>query len=216
MQEINLLAAFFIGIAGSVHCVGMCGGLVTAFTFGMPVNANKQLFTLAYNCGRILSYTLVGTFTGYLGSIVSSANHTDFPILEYISIGFLILLALYISDLWKGLSYLERLGGLLWRRVQPLSKRFIPIKNTKHAFVYGMIWGYLPCGLVYSALTWSLASGSAVNGALLMLAFGLGTLPALLLISFGAKQLVPLLQHKVSRYVLALTLFSSAVFLLFR
>lgn len=215
MNEINLIAAFLIGLAGSVHCIGMCGGVMSAFTFAAPKEANRHHFVLSYNVGRILSYSMIGAATGYIGTIVSSATNTEIPILDYISITFLVLLALYISDIWKGLSVLEQLGSHVWKRIQPLSRLFIPVKNLKYAFMYGMIWGYLPCGLVYSALTWSLASGGAVKGAMLMAAFGLGTLPSLIAISVGANSLLPLMQHKVTRNLVALFLMLSAVFLIF-
>jgi sulfite exporter TauE/SafE len=134
--------------------------------------------------------------------------------LNIISASFLILLALYISDWWKGLSALERMGGYLWRRIQPYSKKLIPFKHPGYAIGYGAIWGWLPCGLVYSALTWSLASTSATSGALFMLMFGLGTFPALIATSLGASFLVPIFQHPMLRTLIALILFTFAIFLL--
>jgi len=72
-------------------------------------------------------------------------------------------------------------GQKLWQRVQPYTRRFLPVRGVAQALPLGMLWGWLPCGLVYSALTTALASGSALEGGLAMLAFGLGTLPNLLL-----------------------------------
>ncbi len=215
MTEINLISAFLIGIAGSVHCIGMCGGIAGAFTFAIPKNASVLPYIYSYNIGRILSYTAAGAVTGYLGSIFSSSLVLGLAILQSLSIVFLVLMALYISDIFKALSVLERAGNHLWKRIQPLSKKLIPFKSPVHAVYYGMIWGWLPCGLVYSALTWSLAANSALNGALFMLAFGAGTLPALIATSLGANSLIPLMQKKIVRISMAALLFIFAISLTF-
>jgi sulfite exporter TauE/SafE len=214
--QFTLLSAFLIGIAGGVHCIGMCGGIASAFSFAIPQKASQSLYILAYNLGRILSYALAGALTGYLGSLASSAVYTAIPALQILSIVFLILLALYISDWYKGLSKLEQIGGYLWRKVSPLSKRFLPFRTPLSALAYGAIWGWLPCGLVYSMLTWSLASESAVNGALFMLFFGLGTLPAVMATSFGAGFLMPILQSAKTRKIIACILLAFSLFLTFK
>ena len=89
---------------------------------------------------------------------------------------------------WRGLAGVERAGGwLLWRHLQPLGRRLLPVAGPRHAFQLGLLWGWLPCGLVYSVLIWAISAGSATGGALLMLSFGIGTLPALLAMgSFAA------------------------------
>jgi sulfite exporter TauE/SafE len=115
----------------------------------------------------------------------------------------LLAMALYISRLWFGLLMLERAGQRLWRLVQPVSRRLLPLDSSPKAFAYGLCWGYLPCGLVYSALSWSLGSGSAVNGALWMVLFGLGTLPAVMLAGQAADRLRQLQQQRWIRYALA-------------
>ncbi len=214
-MDINLLSAFLMGLAGGVHCIGMCGGIATAFTFAIPKEAFNTPYILAYNIGRISSYTAVGALTGYLGAITSTAITTNFPILTLISAVFLVLLALYISDWYKGLSILEKAGSRFFKKIQPFAKRFLPFKHPGSALAYGMVWGFLPCGLVYTALTWSLASGSALNGALFMLMFGLGTFPALIASSVGASFLIPFLQHKITRQVIAISLIFFAIILIF-
>jgi hypothetical protein len=118
----------------------------------------------------------------------------------------LLLMALYISRLWTGLTALEALGKTLWRQIQPLAARLLPLNSMSKAFAYGLCWGYLPCGLVYSALAGSLASGSALQGALWMLAFGLGTLPALLFAGQAAGTLQQWKNKAVVRYSVALIL----------
>ena len=206
MFEINYLGAFLIGIAGGVHCIGMCGGIASAFSFAIPKGESQLPYIISYNLGRILSYTMAGAITGFIGGIATLNIQTNLPILHIISIVFLVLLALYIGDWYKGLSALEKLGGVLWKVISPWSKKLIPFKNPVYTMAYGMIWGWLPCGLVYSVLTWSLASESALQGALVMLSFGLGTLPTLLAASLGASFLVPIFQHKMTRKIISLLL----------
>jgi sulfite exporter TauE/SafE len=214
MTEISLASAFLMGLAGGVHCIGMCGGIAGAFTFAIPKKSSPSFYILAYNIGRVASYTIAGAVTGYLGAIASSSLSTTLPILTLISAIFLVLLALYISDWYKGLSYFEKLGSHLWRRLQPLSKKLLPFKHPGYALGYGMVWGWLPCGLVYTALTWSMASGSSLNGALFMLFFGLGTFPALIATSLGASFMVPFLQHPYTRKAIAIALIIFAIVLI--
>lgn len=214
MSEFSYLSAFLIGLAGGVHCIGMCGGIASAFTFAIPKNKSHTPYIASYNIGRIVSYTIAGALTGYLGSLFASSLVTGLLILQSLSIIFLILLALYISGLYKGLIYFEKAGARLWRHLAPVGKKLIPFKSPLHTLLYGMIWGWLPCGLVYSALTWSLASGSLLQGGLFMLCFGLGTLPALIATSMGASFLIPILQNRATRLTIAAFLFLFAVFLI--
>ncbi len=215
MSDLSYLSAFLIGLAGGVHCIGMCGGIAGAFTFAVPKGKSLTPYIAGYNAGRIISYTAAGVLTGWLGSIFSASILTGLMILQVISIVFLLLLALYISDIYKGLIHLEKAGSRLWRFVAPLGKKLIPFKSPLHTVMYGMIWGWLPCGLVYSALTWSLSSASPLQGGLLMFCFGLGTLPALIATSMGASFLLPILQHKRTRLIIAFLLAIFALFLTF-
>jgi len=215
MLEINYVGAFFIGIAGGVHCIGMCGGIASAFSFAIPKGQSQLPYIFSYNLGRIISYTIAGAITGFVGSMVTVNIQSGLPILQIISIVFLVLLALYIGDWYKGLSFLEKLGGKIWKKISPLSKKLIPFKNPIYTLAYGMIWGWLPCGLVYSVLTWSLASESVMQGALVMFSFGLGTLPTLIAASLGASFLVPIFQHKMTRKIISILLFAFSLTLTF-
>lgn len=203
MTELSLLSALFIGLAGSVHCIGMCGGIVSAFSFVIPKGVAKWPYVVAYNVGRIGSYTLLGALTGYMGSIVTGNLSGGLMILQFISACFLVLMACYIGDWWRGLARLERIGGVLWRKIRPWSKALLPFKHPIYAVPYGIIWGWLPCGLIYSTLTWSLASGGAYQGAAIMLCFGLGTLPALIAMAASIESIKHLLTHPFTRQIVA-------------
>lgn len=203
-----LLPALLIGFLGSGHCLVMCGGIVSALQMMMPdqSNSTKLKLQLALSAGRISSYVIFGAFTGWLGMHGMQLLGTGKPLLQLISGLMLLLMALYVSRVWTGLTALESLGKKLWRYVQPLSARLLPLDSAVKAFGYGLCWGYLPCGLVYSALAWSLASGSASAGAWWMLGFGLGTLPALLLAGQAANQVQQFKNNIFVRYAVAILL----------
>jgi sulfite exporter TauE/SafE len=216
MTELPWLAAFLVGVGGSVHCVGMCGGIVTAFSYAIPANAPHWPYMWAYNLGRIASYSIAGAITGYLGSIFTSQLSSGLAVLNLLSGLMLLVLALYIGQWWTGLRHLEQLGSFLWRYLRPLSKGLLPFRSPMGALPYGMVWGWLPCGLVYSTLSWSLASGSALKGATTMLFFGLGTLPALLALGSSGTLLRTTLSKSSSRKIVASVLLIFALILIYR
>ena len=197
MLELSLMSAFLVGLLGGGHCVGMCGGIVGAVSMHLPQSKSKVPFLLAYNAGRILSYTIAGAIAGLVGASSFFLQHV-LPIqffLYGITSLMLIALGLYLAGIWHGVTYLENAGKVIWKTLQPYSKRYIPVQNFRQAFILGSVWGWLPCGLVYSVLIAAIATGSAVNGGLLMLAFGLGTLPTLLTMGMAAVRLKTVLQN---------------------
>ncbi len=197
MLELSLMSAFLVGLLGGGHCVGMCGGIVSAVSMHLPHHKTKLPFLLAYNTGRILSYTLAGTIAGLVGASSFFLQHV-LPVQQVlygISSLMLITLGLYLAGIWHGVTYLEAAGKVIWKTLQPYSKRYIPVQNFKQAFILGILWGWLPCGLVYSVLIAAIATGNAINGGLLLLAFGLGTLPTLIAMGMAAVKLKTVLQN---------------------
>lgn len=197
MPELSLISAFIVGLLGGGHCVGMCGGIVGAVSMTLPGQRPHPGYHLSYNAGRIASYVAAGVIAGLIGSSSLFLNHV-LPIeklLYLLANLILIALGLYLGGWWRGLLVLERAGGLLWKRLQPLSGKFIPVRSFRQAFALGLVWGWLPCGLVYSVLVAALATGSGLQGGLLMLAFGLGTLPTLLAMGLAAVRLKAVLQR---------------------
>ena len=197
MLELSLMSAFLVGLLGGGHCVGMCGGIVGAVSMHLPQSKSKVPFLLAYNAGRILSYTIAGAIAGLVGASSFFLQHV-LPIqhvLYSISSLMLIALGLYLAGIWHGVTYLENAGKVIWKTLQPYSKRYIPVQNFRQAFILGGLWGWLPCGLVYSVLIAAIATGNGVSGGLLMLAFGLGTLPTLLTMGMAAVRLKTVLQN---------------------
>ena len=188
MSETGYFALFLIGLLGGAHCVGMCGGIVSALSLGA---GSRLSVHLAYNAGRIVSYAAAGALAGALGAAsLILAGQLPLRIGLYVLANLmLVALGLYLMGFTRVLSFVEVLGRRLWRRLQPLTRRFVPVRSVAQAFPLGLLWGWLPCGLVYSALVTALTSGSPLRGAMMMLAFGAGTLPNLLLAGLLAGRL---------------------------
>ena len=181
MEPALLGGMFALGIASGVHCVGMCGGIVTAFNV-VEFRNRSSLFLrqVQFNAGRISTYAVAGAAAGSAGWLLSLQNSLDL----FANV-VLILVGLHLAG-FGALLRLERLGGPLWRRLQPLAARASAKGNPYFA---GLLWGWLPCGLVYAALAVAATFGSSLKGAAAMLAFGLGTLPWLLAAGAAAAQL---------------------------
>jgi len=164
----------------------MCTGVVGALAMQRPGTQPGWMLHLGYNAGRIASYVLAGAIAGALGSLSLLAGPT-LPLRQMLYILanlMLVAMGLYLIGMTAALAWVERAGQGVWRRVQPLTARFLPARGLAQALPLGFLWGWLPCGLVYSALVSALATGSPTRGAAAMLAFGLGTLPNLLLAGY--------------------------------
>lgn len=239
-MNLDVFSAFVIGLLGSGHCLAMCGGITTILTSAInkpssqplrqtseqgdipvnqistPSNCSPQVSRLnlifLYHFGRIASYCLIGAIVGFTGSI--AAKNLGLPIagLRLIAAIFVILLGLYIGQWLLWLNKIESLGKGLWHYLSPLAKHVIPVDTAKKALGLGALWGWLPCGLVYSTLTWALASGSSFTGAAIMFCFGLGTLPALVALSLGIGSIKNLLVNTVFRKIMAISLITYGIY----
>ena len=214
MPDSGFLALFLVGLLGGGHCVGMCGGIVGALSMG---GGGRFSLHLAYNAGRIASYGAAGALAGLLGGGFDAAGQAlsgQLPVRVALYLAanlMLILLGLYLMGATRSLLWVERAGQRLWRSVQPLTRRFLPVRGPAQAFPLGLLWGWLPCGLVYSALVTALTGGSAWRGVALMLAFGLGTLPNLLLAGFFTARLNEYLAKPVVRILAGLVVLAIGV-----
>lgn len=220
MNELSIAAAFMIGLLGSTHCIGMCGGIVGALTMGLPETTRQSAvklfpYLLTYNTGRLISYSLAGLIVGLLSSSAGDFFQVgQFPIGGIVGGLFMVALGIYIGGWLQTMAPLERLGGHFWRKIEPYSRRFMPVKSPVQALALGFFWGWLPCGLVYSTLAWAATSGDAANSAILMLAFGAGTLPMLVVLGGFAEKLQHLTQHKWTRYVAGILLIAFGAMIL--
>lgn len=208
------LALFIVGLLGAGHCAGMCGGIVGALSLQGPQGATSVRIHVVYNLGRIGSYALAGLFAGALGQIVGNLLPLQRGLYVFASM-MLVAMGIYLLGITQSLAWLEHGGQALWRRVQPVTRRFLPVRGAAQALPLGLLWGWLPCGLVYSALTSALASGSAGRGMLLMLAFGFGTLPNLLLAGLLLARFRRFAQARLTRIVSGLLVLGYGLYGLF-
>jgi len=192
-------SALILGLLGGGHCLGMCGGLMGALTLAIPPEQRgKRLrLLLAYNLGRIFSYACAGLLLGLAGWAVASSPAA--LALRVVAALLLIAMGLYLAGWWSGLTRIEALGRGLWRHIQPVASRLLPVSSLPRALLLGALWGWLPCGLVYSTLLWAASQGNAGYSAALMLAFGVGTWPVLLATGLAAERVNTLLKRRSVR-----------------
>nr|WP_269135145.1 sulfite exporter TauE/SafE family protein [Pseudomonas sp. PGPR81] len=192
-------SALVLGLLGGGHCLGMCGGLMGALTLAIPreQRGRRLRLLLAYNLGRVLSYACAGLLLGLAGWAVASSPAA--LALRVVAALLLIAMGLYLAGWWSGLTRIEALGRGLWRHIQPVASRLLPVSSLPRALLLGALWGWLPCGLVYSTLLWAASQGNAGYSAALMLAFGLGTWPVLLATGLAAERVNSLLRRRSVR-----------------
>lgn len=191
-----LVSALVLGLLGGGHCLGMCGGLMGALTLAIPAQqrGRRWRLLLAYNLGRIASYTLAGLLLGSAGWAV--AHSPAAALLRVLAALLLIVMGLYLAGWWSGLTRIEALGRGLWKYLQPLAQRLLPVNSLPRALLLGALWGWLPCGLVYSTLLWAASQGNAWHSAWLMAAFGIGTWPVLIATGLAAERTTALLRQR--------------------
>ena|GEM_PF-33438 len=170
---------------------------------------------LAFNFGRIASYSIAGGLAGGIAALISQRVSSEWLLQDAMPIRLflfvianvmMLLTGLYIAGWTRGLAPLERVGQHLWRHIAPLTKHLMPIQSAKQAVVLGGLWGWIPCGLVYAMLMIALASGNAANGAMTMFAFGLGTLPAMTFAGLLSVKMKSLLRDSRLRLIAGLVL----------
>lgn len=202
-EPLSLVTALFLGLFGSSHCLLMCGGISAA----LATQASRQssdsvaISALAFNLGRISSYALAGFLVASLGLWLQGLNDVLLLIMRTLAAVLLILMGLYVARWATWLTRLEHAGQALWKHIQPLTGKLMQQPGLVQRFQLGLFWGWLPCGLVYSTLSWVATSGKPVDGAITMAFFGLGTLPALFASTLAAGSLMTLLNHTWSRYL---------------
>lgn len=191
--ELTLVAALGVGLLGSGHCMGMCGGIAGAVGMSGPRHtlAAGAAYSLLYNLGRIVSYAIAGFLVGSLGTWLGVAFHIGpwAAVLRLVTGVVMLGIGLHLALNWGGLRRIETLGVRLWRLVAPLAYKLLPPRNPAQALGLGLLWGWLPCGLVYTMLAAAAVAGSGTHGALLMVAFGLGTWPAMVGATAAAHRL---------------------------
>ncbi len=180
-----IFIAFFIGLFSSIHCVSMCGSIIGTLSLSLKpeIRATKSkmiAFIFSYNFGRIFSYMLAGLIIGLIESLLTLplGEEHGHRYLEVISALIITGAGFYIAGWFPNFAYIEKTGSRFWKTIEPYGRKLIPVATLPQAFMFGMVWGWIPCGLVYTALALAATSGDITTSTLIMLAFGLGTLPA--------------------------------------
>jgi len=204
--------AFLLGLFSSTHCLGMCGGIAGALTFSLSPEVRQRgkrlaAFNLAYNAGRITSYVAAGALVaGGAGALAGAIGASHPLLMGTLGTAFLIAVGLHIAGWFPRLARIETLGRPLWQHLEPLGRRLLPVRHLPHAYAFGLVWGWLPCGLVYTALAYSLTTEAAWQGALFMGFFGLGTMPMLFTVGVMASRVVPRLRTPAMRRLAGLAI----------
>ncbi|CAK0765331.1 DsbD_2 domain-containing protein [Gammaproteobacteria bacterium] len=216
MDTLSLPAAFLVGLMSSVHCLGMCGAIAGTLVFSLEREIrtdHRRLlpYLLAYNLGRIASYSIVGAAFGAFGASLAKLIPNGHHLLQVMAAVLMVGTGIYLGGWFPAFAHIEALGIPLWRRIEPYGRHLLPVRSLTQALLFGVIWGWLPCGLVYTGLVWAVAADGAVRGALLMACFGLGTLPAVASVGLVAGWLLecarrPSMKRIVAAIVILLAL----------
>lgn len=183
----SFLVAFAMGLFSSMHCIGMCGSIIGTLTLSLKPEIRSKKgklfpYILNYNLGRIVSYAMAGALASVVGTLLTTplAEGQGHRLLQILSATITTSAGLYIAGWFPRFAYIEKAGGKFWKLIEPYGRKLIPVQTKIQAFLFGMVWGWLPCGLVYAALALAITVGDVRQSALTMLAFGLGTLPAVM------------------------------------
>ena len=214
-----LFTAFFVGLLGSGHCFGMCGGIAAGLgslhVYGEEQKVPKPRVTsaLLFNIGRILSYACLGLVSAWLLTKLGHALNVPkwSMILRFLTAVMIFLIGLQFLLNWQTLAGIERAGAKVWKLILPIAVRASSLPGGSGRLLLGLCWGLLPCGLVYSVILTASAAGSPISGAAVMLAFGLGTLPSMLGMSLAAPTLAAMLSDKWTRKLMGAALILLAV-----
>jgi sulfite exporter TauE/SafE len=215
------LLAFVVGLLSALHCIGMCGGIVGALSFSLPERTRSDWprflsFLLAYNLGRTVSYALAGALFGSIGGLLLEAGNRAWlhDGLRWLAAFVMVGIGLYIAGWFPRFTLIERIGEPVWRRLEPAGRRLLPVTSLVRASLYGAVWGWLPCGLVYTMLISTPAQGDPVAGAIYMALFGLGTLPAMIAVGLFAGKLYRFAGNARLQSVAGLTVIALGLFTL--
>ena len=221
-EPATLTSAFLLGIFSTMHCIGMCGGIIGALSLSLPVEVRNHkprlfAFIMSYNIGRLASYTLAGLLAGAIGTGLMQAAGFDqgHATLRLVGITMMVAIGVYLTGWLPQIASVEKIGIPVWRRLEPIGRKLMPVSSIPRALSYGLIWGWLPCGLVYFVLIWALTAGDAFMGAMTMLAFGLGTLPTLVTAGFMTSWITRLAQSSRARQIVGLLIIAMAIGSLF-
>ncbi|BCT93739.1 hypothetical protein LYSHEL_27660 [Lysobacter helvus] len=211
---LTLSAALLLGLAASGHCLAMCGGITAALGMATAKDARgrtRPVLLVGYQVGRISSYMLAGVLVASaLGALVGLLDIEAVRRTLRVLTALVLLLTALVA--FGGLREPGRvIGGNVWRHLAPVGRKLLPVSSLPRAIAFGMVWGWMPCGLVYTVLLLATVQQDAASGAATMLVFGLGTVPAMLIAAFGAHRLARFAALPHARYIAGAMLLLAAI-----
>jgi sulfite exporter TauE/SafE len=210
----TFLGGLLLGFASSLHCAGMCGPIASSLMFAFSPGGRQRDRAgalAAAHAGRVLIYVAAGAAMGGLGSlVVLGFDHASaFAIVRWAGAVGLAWIGLSVAGFAPPLSFMDRIAAPI---VSTL--RFGPhaaFANGSGAFLSGVMWGFLPCGMVYGALFYAMLTGSALRGAAVMTGFGLGSLPSVTAVALGLSGFRRLAHAPNARFAVGLAIVAVAV-----
>ncbi len=208
-MQLFLLTAFLAGLAGSIHCVGMCGPLALSLPFSRFNRYDKWLAIGLYNLGRVGAYSTIGLIVGFVGRGINWFGLTQ---IISIVLGSIILVSLLLPKLLKH----KNIHMPVWlNRYQINSLQYLMKKQTvAWMFLVGVMNGFLPCGLVYMAVAAALVASSVANSVLFMFFFGLGTIPAMVALVAIAHKMPISVKASFQKFVPIISMIIGALLIL--
>ncbi len=207
----ELWTALVIGLAGSLHCVGMCGPIVLALPAAEDSALRNAFGRLGYNLGRVLTYSFLGLLCGFVGKTVQMAGYQQ---VLSIVLGVVLLLAVVLPSKYGQYLTGARLHGVILGTFRRLWRALQARRSVGALFGIGVLNGFLPCGLVYVALAGALATAAPLKSAAYMAVFGLGTIPALLATAIFGTLIGVSIKRRIYKLVPAGIVVLAALFIL--
>lgn len=213
ISEFSFLGGVLLGLASSLHCMGMCGPIASSLLFIQAPHSSMRRRTevlLIAQTGRVFGYCVAGMILGTLGSEFYGLfdRESAYRLLQWSAAVSLGWIGLSVAGLLPSLSFLDRLLAPISRAM--LTPRIAPLASKTFAtLASGLVWGFLPCGMVYAALFTAMLTGSGNGGLLLMAGFGIGTLPSVTIAALGLTGIRNLFPAHHARVLIGLSIAST-------
>ena len=211
MEIALIFSALALGFASSFHCVGMCGPIALSLGLTKKQATNYYLQNLTYQFGRIATYSFLGAILGTVGKGFEMAGFQ-----QYLTIGVGILLILMAIFSFGGKDFASKIPFLshFLLKVKMNLGKLLQKVDYRSRFTTGILNGFLPCGMVYMALTASLASGGIWQSATFMALFGLGTLPFMFAIVLLGNLMTTAFRIQILKFVPVMMIILGGLFIL--
>ena len=211
MELALIISAIGLGFASGFHCIGMCGPIALSMGLTKKQATNYYLQNLTYQFGRIFTYSLLGTLLGIVGQGFQMAGFQ-----QYLTIAVGILLILMAIFSFGGNDFASKIPFLskLLLQVKMNLGKLLQKADYRSRFTTGVLNGFLPCGMVYMALTASLAAGGIWQGASFMALFGLGTLPFMFAVVLLGNLMTTAFRIKILKFVPVMMIVLGGLFVL--